>query len=111
MRGVLAPSGTHDIQYRYRPGSFYAGGVMSAAGIVGACCLAFFSRKRRDAIDLDAESRNNQDLKCFLNLNISTSPGSAGAEREGVWRGGCPTVGITSGSVRAVKPRTPAPRL
>jgi hypothetical protein len=61
MRGVLAPSGTHDIQYRYRPGSFYAGAAMTAAGVLGACCLAFFSRKRRDPIDLSLESRNNQD--------------------------------------------------
>ena len=59
MRGVFVPAGTHDIQYRFRPGSFYIGAAMSAAGILGACCLAFFSRKRRDAIDLDKESRNN----------------------------------------------------
>jgi hypothetical protein len=59
MRGVLVPAGPHDIEFRYRPGSFYLGAAMSAGGILGACGIVFFSRKRRDAIDLEGESRNN----------------------------------------------------
>jgi uncharacterized membrane protein YfhO len=59
MRGILVPVGAHEIEFRYRPGSFYAGAAMSVSGILGACCIAFFSRKRRDAIDLEDESRNN----------------------------------------------------
>ena len=61
MRGIPVPAGAHEIEFRYRPGSFYLGAAMSALGILGACCIAFFSRKRRDAIDLDAKSRNNQE--------------------------------------------------
>lgn len=39
MRGVLVPKGAHEIEYRYRPGSVYAGAVLSAIGIVGACFI------------------------------------------------------------------------
>jgi uncharacterized membrane protein YfhO len=59
MRAILVPAGAHEIEFRYRPGSFYLGAAMSATGILGACGIAFFSRKRRVAIDLDGESRNN----------------------------------------------------
>jgi hypothetical protein len=60
MRGVFVPRGSHEVKYVYRPASVYAGAAMSAAGILGACLLAFFTRTRDDAIDLGGESRNNQ---------------------------------------------------
>jgi hypothetical protein len=59
MRGILVTAGAHEIEFQYRPASFYAGAGMSVSGILGACCIAFFSRKRRQAIDLEGESRNN----------------------------------------------------
>jgi hypothetical protein len=61
MRGVLVPRGMHEVQYRYRPASVYWGGALSALGILGACLLAFFSRRQRQTVDLIAKSRNNQE--------------------------------------------------
>lgn len=59
MRSVDVPKGLHEIQYVYRPASVYAGASLSAAGILGALTIVVLDRKRRKAIDLSNESRNN----------------------------------------------------
>jgi len=36
MRGVMVPAGRHSVTMHYRPASVIWGGVLTAAGIVGA---------------------------------------------------------------------------
>ena len=60
MRGVAVPRGIHEINYRYRPVSVYAGALLSATGVLGSCAIAFFDRKRRSPIDLAPQRENNQ---------------------------------------------------
>ena len=47
LRGVVTPAGRHVIEMRYRPLSVYAGGIMTLAGILGACALAGWGPRRR----------------------------------------------------------------
>jgi len=44
MRGVLVPTGSHAIEYRYEPGSVRIGALLSVIGIVGSCLIAAFQR-------------------------------------------------------------------
>jgi len=60
MRGVAVPRGVHEINYRYRPASVYAGAAMSATGVLGSCLIAFFDRRRRHPIDMEPKRENNQ---------------------------------------------------
>lgn len=60
MRGVPVPRGTHEINYIYRSSTVFAGGAMSASGVLASCLLVFFDRKRRRAIDLEPKRANNQ---------------------------------------------------
>ena len=47
LRGVVTPAGRHMIEMRYRPRSVYAGGILTLAGILGACALAAWGPRRR----------------------------------------------------------------
>lgn len=47
IRGVVTPAGRHVIEMHYRPMSVYAGAILTAAGIFGACALAAWGRTRR----------------------------------------------------------------
>jgi len=46
LRGVVAEAGNHHIDFRYRPASAILGGLMSAAGILAACTIALWERRR-----------------------------------------------------------------
>ncbi len=46
IRGVVVDRGRHTVEMRYRPWSVYAGAVMTALGVFGACGLAIVSRRR-----------------------------------------------------------------
>lgn len=43
LRGVVLESGGHHIEFHYRPASAWLGAAMSAAGVLGACLLAFLA--------------------------------------------------------------------
>jgi len=47
IRGVVTPAGRHVIEMRYRPRSVYLGGLLTLAGILGACALAGWAPRRR----------------------------------------------------------------
>ena len=47
LRGVVVGAGMHRIEFRYRPASAIAGGVLSMIGILGACLLAWRDRARK----------------------------------------------------------------
>ena len=46
LRGVVVPVGRHRIEMRYRPLSVTLGAIMTALGILGACALALWERRR-----------------------------------------------------------------
>ncbi|HLG99459.1 MAG TPA: YfhO family protein [Bryobacteraceae bacterium] len=45
MRGVAVPAGVHQVRFAFRPKSVYAGAILSALGILGACFIAFRARR------------------------------------------------------------------
>jgi len=47
LRGVVLEAGPHHIEFRYRPASALIGGLMSMIGILCACGLAVWERRRR----------------------------------------------------------------
>jgi uncharacterized membrane protein YfhO len=47
LRGVVTPAGRHVIEMRYRPGSVFVGGALTALGVLGACGVAVAGRRRR----------------------------------------------------------------
>lgn len=49
LRGIVVDGGAHRIEYRYRPATAIAGGVMSLTGVLGALVLVALSRRRRDS--------------------------------------------------------------
>ena len=46
LRGVVLDQGRHRVEFHYRPISALVGAVMSILGIVGACAIAFWERRR-----------------------------------------------------------------
>ncbi|HZU29390.1 MAG TPA: YfhO family protein [Bryobacteraceae bacterium] len=46
LRGVVLEAGAHRVQFRYRPASAIAGGILSLIGVLGACVLAWRDRRR-----------------------------------------------------------------
>ena len=46
LRGVVVDRGRHRVEFHYRPTSALVGVVMSILGIVGACAVAFWERRR-----------------------------------------------------------------
>jgi uncharacterized membrane protein YfhO len=46
LRGVVVEPGDHRVEFDYKPLSALLGAVMSAAGLLGACVLAFWTRHR-----------------------------------------------------------------
>lgn len=62
MRGVLVPAGAHDVEFKYRPASVYAGASLSLLGVVGACVIASFGRRRwNNPLTYDAKAGTIQD--------------------------------------------------
>jgi hypothetical protein len=45
FRGVIVPSGSHQIAFRYRPRSFFAGVALTLSGLLGAALITIVSRK------------------------------------------------------------------
>jgi len=48
FRSVMLTSGSHTVQWVYRPGWVYAGGVISVLSVMGAALGLFFTRKERE---------------------------------------------------------------
>jgi len=46
LRGVALEQGRHRVEFHYRPASALVGAVMSILGILGACAIAFWERRR-----------------------------------------------------------------
>lgn len=46
LRGVVLEKGDHHVEFHYRPASALIGAVLSAIGILGACGLALWDRRR-----------------------------------------------------------------
>ena len=46
LRGVVMEPGDHHLEFHYRPASVLIGAVMSSIGILGACALALWDRRR-----------------------------------------------------------------
>ena len=47
VRGLVVDAGRHVIAMEYRPASVLAGGIMTAAGVLGALLLSLLDRRRR----------------------------------------------------------------
>jgi uncharacterized membrane protein YfhO len=45
LRGTIVPAGSHQITFRYRPGSFTKGVALTLAGLLGATLITIVSRK------------------------------------------------------------------
>jgi len=46
FRGVVVSRGTHQITFRYRPGSFVVGVVLTLAGLLAAALITIFGQNR-----------------------------------------------------------------
>ena len=49
MRGVFVPQGRHEVEYRYRPASVYAGAAMTLASVLGVYLVSVLTRKKSPA--------------------------------------------------------------
>jgi uncharacterized membrane protein YfhO len=51
LRGVVVERGTHRVEFRFRPLSVSIGTVMSALGVIGACAIVLWDRRRFVSLD------------------------------------------------------------